>query len=66
VNPSRYTFYIEFEDFQVVGASPELLVKVDDGFVVNHPIAGTRPRGKTDVKNYFWQRGNAHRKKTSL
>ena len=42
-------FFIDLEELQLVGASPELLVKVDDGIIVNHPIAGTRPRGKTDV-----------------
>ena len=47
VNPSPYMFYLELGDFQVVGASPELLVRVEDGEVVTHPIAGTRPRGAT-------------------
>jgi anthranilate synthase component 1 len=47
VNPSPYMFYLDLDGFQVVGASPELLVKVENGTVVNHPIAGTRRRGKT-------------------
>lgn len=47
VNPSPYMFYLDFGDHQVVGASPELLVKLEDGTVTNHPIAGTRPRGAT-------------------
>jgi anthranilate synthase component 1 len=47
VNPSPYMFYLDMGDFQLVGASPELLVRVEDGVVVNHPIAGTRPRGAT-------------------
>eukprot|EP01125_Pyxidicula_operculata_P013491 TRINITY_DN4479_c1_g1_i2.p1 TRINITY_DN4479_c1_g1~~TRINITY_DN4479_c1_g1_i2.p1 ORF type:complete len:468 (-),score=64.55 TRINITY_DN4479_c1_g1_i2:2048-3451(-) len=47
VNPSRYGFYIEIGDFSIVGSSPELLVKVQEGRVINHPIAGTRKRGKT-------------------
>ena len=47
VNPSPYMFYLDFGDRQVVGASPELLVRLDDGIVTNHPIAGTRPRGGT-------------------
>ena len=38
-------------DFEIVGASPELLVKVEGDRVVNHPIAGTRPRGKTDAED---------------
>lgn len=45
VNPSPYMFYLDFVDHQVVGASPELLVRLEDGVVTNHPIAGTRPRG---------------------
>lgn len=47
VNPSPYMFYLDMGDFQIVGASPELLVRVEDGQVVNHPIAGTRRRGAT-------------------
>jgi anthranilate synthase component I len=47
VNPSPYMFYLEFGDHQIVGASPELLVRLEDGVVTNHPIAGTRPRGRT-------------------
>ncbi|WP_322795966.1 anthranilate synthase component I [Tepidiforma sp.] len=47
INPSPYMFYLDLGDFQVVGASPELLVRVEDGIVVTHPIAGTRPRGAT-------------------
>ena len=47
VNPSPYMFYVDMGDFQIVGASPELLVRVEDGVVVNHPIAGTRRRGQT-------------------
>jgi anthranilate synthase component I len=47
VNPSPYMFYLDLDGFEIVGASPELLVKVEDGLVVNHPIAGTRPRGAT-------------------
>ncbi|TID31142.1 hypothetical protein CANINC_000250 [Pichia inconspicua] len=48
VNPSPYMFYIDYLDFQVVGASPELLVKSDsNNKVITHPIAGTIRRGKT-------------------
>ena len=46
-NPSPYMFYFNFGDFQVVGASPEILVRVRDGTVTIRPIAGTRPRGET-------------------
>ena len=47
INPSPYMFFLDLEDFQIVGASPELLVQVIDGQVAVHPIAGTRPRGAT-------------------
>ncbi len=47
VNPSPYMFYLDLDGFQVVGASPELLVQLIDGEVAVHPIAGTRPRGAT-------------------
>jgi len=46
-NPSPYMFFFNFGGFQVVGASPEILVKVKDGEVTIRPIAGTRPRGAT-------------------
>lgn len=51
VNPSPYMFYLDFGDHQVVGASPELLVRLEDGIVTNHPIAGTRPRGATEEED---------------
>lgn len=47
VNPSPYMFFLDLDGFQIVGASPELLASVIDGEVSVHPIAGTRPRGKT-------------------
>ncbi len=53
VNPSPYMYYLHLDDFHIVGASPELLVRVEDGIVSNHPIAGTRPRSRdpeTDQK----------------
>jgi len=47
LNPSPYMYYLQFsEDEKLVGASPELLVRVEDGKVENRPIAGTRKRGK--------------------
>ena len=45
INPSPYMYYMELDGFHIVGASPELLVQVEDGTVATHPIAGTRPRG---------------------
>ena len=47
INPSPYMFYLQLDDFQVVGASPEMLVRSIDGHLDYHPIAGTRPRGST-------------------
>lgn len=46
LNPSPYLFYIDYEDFQIVGASPESLVSLNEGKVITNPIAGTRKRGK--------------------
>ena len=47
LNPSPYMFYFDFDDFHVVGASPEILVRLEDGVVTGRPIAGTRRRGAT-------------------
>ncbi len=47
LNPSPYMFYFDFGDFHVVGASPEILVRLEDGTVTLRPIAGTRRRGAT-------------------
>lgn len=47
VNPSPFMFYLDAGQFQLIGASPELLVKVEGGKVTTWPIAGTRPRGAT-------------------
>ncbi len=47
LNPSPYMFHLVLEDVELVGSSPELLVRVADGKVVVRPIAGTRPRGAT-------------------
>jgi len=45
INPSPYLFFVRMPDFTVVGASPELLVRVEGDRMTTHPIAGTRPRG---------------------
>lgn len=47
LNPSPYMYYLDFEPFRLIGASPEMLVRVENGRVQTRPIAGTRPRGKT-------------------
>lgn len=51
INPSPYMFYLRTPECDVVGASPELLVRVEDGLVTTHPIAGTRPRGTDDAQD---------------
>jgi anthranilate synthase component 1 len=48
VNPSPYMYFLDFEDFQIVGASPEPLLTVSGRHVSTRPIAGTRPRGEDD------------------
>ncbi|MFL2673471.1 MAG: anthranilate synthase component I [Dehalococcoidia bacterium] len=48
INPSPYMFLLDFENFQIIGSSPELLVKLDNNKIAVHPIAGTRPRGMTN------------------
>jgi anthranilate synthase component 1 len=47
LNPSPYMYFLDVGDMQVVGSSPEILVRLQDGIVTVRPIAGTRPRGKT-------------------
>ncbi len=48
LNPSPYMYYLQFDDFDVVGSSPEILVRAENGEVTVRPIAGTRPRGETE------------------
>ena len=51
INPSPYMFYYDMGDHHVVGASPEILVRLEHGTVTVRPIAGTRPRGKTQEQD---------------
>ncbi|CAN5720209.1 anthranilate synthase component I [soil metagenome] len=51
VSPSPYLFFVRMPDLEVVGASPELLLRVEGTRMVTHPIAGTRPRGATDAED---------------
>ena len=51
VNPSPYMFYFAGTDVEVAGASPETLVKLEDGILHTFPLAGTRPRGKTEEED---------------
>lgn len=56
LNPSPYMFYLNFDGLQLVGASPELLVRCEDGLVETRPIAGTRPRGKTPEEDLKFEK----------
>jgi len=51
INPSPYMFFLDFTDFHIIGASPEILVRVEDGMVMTRPLAGTRPRGKNPAED---------------
>ncbi|MGC8868900.1 MAG: anthranilate synthase component I, partial [Sulfurihydrogenibium sp.] len=51
INPSPYLFYLDFNDIKIVGSSPEILVSVMDRKILTKPIAGTRPRGKTEEED---------------
>jgi anthranilate synthase component 1 len=51
INPSPYMFFLDLEEFHIIGASPELLVRVEDGEVTIHPIAGSRGRGTTPAED---------------
>ena len=51
INPSPYMFHLKITNFDIIGASPELLVKVEDGTVEIRPIAGTRHRGVTEAED---------------
>ena len=48
LNPSPYMFYFSSDDVEIAGASPETLVKLENGKLYTYPLAGTRPRGKTE------------------
>jgi anthranilate synthase component 1 len=51
LNPSPYMFYLDLGDFYVVGSSPEILVRLEDGVITVRPIAGTRPRGRDEAED---------------
>jgi anthranilate synthase component 1 len=51
LNPAPYLYYLHCDDVHVVGSSPEILVRVEDGEVILRPIAGTRPRGETAARD---------------
>ena len=51
MNPSPFLYFLNFEDHSIIGSSPEILVRLRDGVVTIRPIAGTRPRGKTQAQD---------------
>jgi len=51
LNPSPYMYFMDLKDFHIVGSSPEILVRLEDGLVTVRPIAGTRPRGATEAED---------------
>ena len=55
-NPSPFMFFFNFSDFQIIGASPEILVRLRDNKITVRPIAGTRPRGKTKKEDLFYEK----------
>ena len=53
-NPSPFMYFFNFDDFQIIGASPEILVRLRDNKITVRPIAGTRPRGHNLKKDNFY------------
>ncbi|MEK9541551.1 MAG: anthranilate synthase component I family protein, partial [Gammaproteobacteria bacterium] len=51
LNPSPYMFFLDFGDYQLVGSSPEILVRLEHGDITVRPIAGTKPRGKNEKED---------------
>ena len=55
-NPSPFMFFFNFNDFQIIGSSPEILVRLRDNKITIRPIAGTRPRGHNSRKDLFYKK----------
>jgi len=55
-NPSPFMYFFNFDDFQIIGASPEILVRLRDNKITVRPIAGTRPRGKNIKQDKFYEK----------
>jgi len=55
-NPSPFMYFFNFEDFQIIGASPEILVRLRNNKITIRPIAGTRPRGKNAKEDKFFEK----------
>jgi anthranilate synthase component I len=56
INPSPYMFYVSFKDFKLIGSSPEIMVRGENGIAQVRPIAGTRPRGKDEKEDIILER----------
>jgi len=56
VNPSPYMFYLNFDGIKLIGASPEILVRLTDDKIELRPIAGTRPRGRTPAEDELYEK----------
>jgi len=56
INPSPYMYYLNLKDFQLIGSSPEILVRKEGKYVETRPIAGTRPRAKTEKKEKQYEK----------
>jgi len=54
-NPSPFMFFFNFSDFQIIGSSPEILVRLRNNKITIRPIAGTRPRGSNAIKDKFYK-----------
>ena len=55
-NPSPFMYFFNFTDFQIIGASPEILVRLRNNKITVRPIAGTRPRGKNRKQDIFFEK----------
>ena len=55
-NPSPFMYFFNFNDFQIIGASPEILVRLRNNKITVRPIAGTRPRGKTTKEDIYYEK----------
>ena len=62
-NPSPFMYFFNFHDFQIIGASPEILVRLRDNKITVRPIAGTRPRGKDQKQDKFYKKDLLNDKK---
>ena len=56
LNPSPYLFFLDLGDFQVIGSSPEIMVRLENGIITSRPLAGTRPRGRTPEQDAALER----------